>query len=134
MKVRAYTPADRDAVRALYKDPRITFSDPDSRLNVVNLVIEDDDGTIVAWVAGRATIEAVVVAREDRWNHMPTFRALGYAWDALRGFAAQRGFDEVYVPVLPWRERFARLMERYCACVRDPRIQLVHPLKRGTNG
>lgn len=134
MRVRKYEPADYGAVRALYNDPRITFSDPNSPLNAVNTVVTDDDGTIVAWIAGRITIEAVVVVREDRWTHLPTFRALGSAWDVLRGYAAARGLDEVYVPVLPWRERFAIMLEKFCGCVRDPRIHLVHVLKRGQRG
>jgi hypothetical protein len=134
MRYRTYSPADRDAVRALYTDPRITFCDPDDRLNVVNTVVEDDDGTIVAWLAGRVTIEAVVVVREDKWNSWMTFRALGRAWDALRDYAAGHGLAEIYVPVLPWRERFARMMVKFCGCVLDPRTHLVHVLTGSRNG
>lgn len=111
MRVRPYDPAvDREKVLALRRahGERFVFADPDDPLNSIYVLLEGDDGELLAAGVGRVTAEMILLVNHERgtpserwdWTRMMTEETVREGYN--------RGLGEMHCWVRPELRSFAR--------------------------
>lgn len=140
MKIRPYRPEDRPRLlelnlkHARAQDAIYLVPDPEDRLSVVTLVLEDDAGIPVAFLTGRLEVEAILTL-DPEWE-TPEKR-----WSALKqlfhdGCVAvyDRGLREVHAGVHPHNKRFGGRLQKELGFVSDNRERLILDLEDALGG
>lgn len=131
MRVRRYEDRDRAACEKMAKDLNVAFCDPNDPATILNLVLEDDDGTVLANLFGRVTVEAVLAMNQDHAKELRVHRKNGmpWLWTVFAQEMRKRRLGEIYTPICPWMNRFADYLVKRLGFYRDNRLNLVYVLR-----
>lgn len=126
MKLRPYRSSDRDRINAIqHENEDLTPLDPDDPLQRTALVIEDENGRVVAALFERLQIEGILVLDRTWGSDRSKWTALRTLFDGGIAAAFSKGFEEVRVAVPRALDGYAKHLGRLPGFETDERTNFL---------